>query len=162
MATRLPVTVLLDNLRSAQNVGLVFRLCDCVNAQGLWLAGTSPYPGVSAKATRGIEKTAVGGSLLTVPWRYFSTTGEALAAAGECGLAVVAYEQCEGAEDWPLADPPFPMLAVFGHERDGVADAVLAAADRVAELPARGIANSLNVALCASAVLYGLLARSRA
>lgn len=161
-ATRLPVTILLDNVRSAQNVGLVFRLADCVNATALWLSGITPYPGVSPKATKGIEKTAVGGSLLTMPWRRFATTAEALAAAREQGLAVVAYEQAEGAREWPLPDPPLPLLAVFGHEREGVADSVLASADEVVELPARGITNSLNVALCASAVLYGLLARSRA
>lgn len=154
------MTVLLDNLRSANNVGLVFRLCDCVNVEALWLAGITPWPGVSPKATKGIQKTAVGGSLDTVPWRRFETTEEALADARASGLSVVAFEQCEGAEEWPLADPPFPMLAAFGHETEGVSDAVLEAADRVVELPVRGITNSLNVALAASAVLYGLLATS--
>ena len=66
-AARLPVTVVLDNVRSAHNVGLMFRLCDCVNVEALWLSGITAYPGVSEKATNRIQKTGVGGSLDVVP-----------------------------------------------------------------------------------------------
>ena len=53
-SSRWPVIVVLDNVRSAYNVGLVFRLCDCINVQELWLAGITPYPGVSEHATNRI------------------------------------------------------------------------------------------------------------
>ncbi len=141
-------------------MGLVFRLCDCINVKALWLSGITPYPGISIHATNQIEKTAVGGSLETVPWRFFPSTSEALDESRRLELSVVAYEQTEDASPWPLHTPPFPLLAVFGHERRGVEDGVLAAASHIVELPVRGITNSINVALCASAVLYSLLHKS--
>ena len=136
-------------------------MADCVNIQALWLSGITPYPGITVHATNQIKKTSVGGSLESVPWRVFNTTRLALDAAEEEGLAVVAYEQVKESTPWPLAHPPFPLLAVFGHERDGVEEIVLERARAIVELPVRGITNSLNVALAASAVLYRLLQASQ-
>ena len=69
-ATRLPVIVVLDDIRSATNVGLMFRLGDCVNIEALWLAGITAWPGVSEHATNRIAKTGVGGSVEVLPWRH--------------------------------------------------------------------------------------------
>jgi tRNA G18 (ribose-2'-O)-methylase SpoU len=159
VASRLPVIVVLDNIRSAHNVGLVFRLCDCVNVQELWLTGITAWPGVSERATNRILKTGVGGSLDVVPWRRMDDARPALRTLKERGWRIVALEQGEGSVPWRHVSYATPLVLLFGHEREGVQDDLLAMADEIAELPVRGITNSLNVALCASAVLYEVLAR---
>jgi 23S rRNA (guanosine2251-2'-O)-methyltransferase len=156
--TRLPVVVVLDDVRSAYNVGLIFRLCDCVNVQALWLGGITPYPGVSTHASNHIHKTGVGGSIHVLPWRHLADPVPAVADLKAAGWRVVVVEQGEGSVPWHRADYRAPLVLVFGHERTGVRDALLALADEIVELPARGVTNNLNVALCASAVLYGVLA----
>lgn len=158
-ATRLPAIVVLDNVRSAHNVGLVFRLADCVNVEELWLTGITAWPGVSERATNRIQKTGVGGSLVVLPWRRMEDPREAIAERKAAGWRIVAFEQGEGSVPWREADLAPPVVLLFGHEREGVQDDLLALADAVAELPVRGITNSLNVALCASAVLYEVLTR---
>lgn len=161
-ATRLPVVVVLDDVRSAHNVGLMFRLCDCVNIAELWLTGITAYPGVSEKASNRIAKTGVGGSLDVVPWRHLADPVPLVRARKEAGWRVVVMEQGSGSRDWRDVEYGTQTVLVFGHERRGVRDELLALADAVAELPVRGVTNSLNVATCASVVLYELLARAEA
>ena len=158
-AARLPVTVVLDDVRSAYNVGLIFRLCDCVNVEALWLGGITAYPGVSTHADNRLAKTGVGGSLDVVPWRHLPDPTPEVARLKAEGRRVVVVEQGSGSVHWRRADLAAPLVLVFGHERQGVRDELLALADEVAELPVRGITNSLNVALCASVVLYEALSR---
>ena len=157
--SRWPIIVVLDNVRSAYNVGLVFRLCDCINVQELWLAGITAYPGVSEHASNRINKTGVGGSVDVLPWRHVDDPVPDVVALKRCGWHVVAVEQGEGSVDWHAGDYDTPLVLVFGHEREGVRESLLELADQVVELPVRGITNSLNVALCASAVLYHIAAR---
>jgi tRNA G18 (ribose-2'-O)-methylase SpoU len=158
-ASRLPVTVVLDNVRSLQNVGLCFRVCDCANIERLILSGITGAPGQSEHANQQIGKTAVGGSLQTVPWEKLDDPMPRISELQRAGHQLVVFEQAEGSV--PYRDVPyrFPLLAVFGHEREGVREPLLQAADHVAELPVRGITNSLNVAMTVSIVLYELLAR---
>ncbi len=158
-AGRMDAIVVLDNVRSAYNVGLMFRLCDCVNVRALWLAGITPYPGVSEKAGNRIEKTGVGGSLDVVPWRHVEDPVPAVRAKKDAGWRVIVIEQGEGTVSWRDADYGERTVVVFGHEREGVRDGLVALADEVVELPVHGITNSLNIATCASVVLYEILAR---
>ncbi len=158
-ATRMPVTVVLDNIRSLQNVGLVFRLCDCANIERLILSGITGTPIQTEHAKQQIGKTAVGGSLQTVPWEKHDDPLPRIRELRQAGHQLVVFEQCEGSLPYREVPYHFPLLAVFGHERDGVRDELLCEADYVAELPVRGITNSLNVAMTASIVLYELLAR---
>lgn len=157
--TRLPVVVVLDDIRSAHNVGLMFRLCDCVNVEALWLAGITAWPGISEKATNRIRKTGVGGSLDVLPWRHLEDPVPDVRARKEEGWRIVAVEQGEGSVRWHEADYGARTVLVFGHERQGVRDGLLALADQIVELPVRGITNSLNVATCASVILYEILRR---
>ena len=157
-AARLPVIIVLDNVRSAFNVGLIFRLADNVNAAGLWLGGITPYPGLSEHATNHIERTAVGGSLDVVPWEHSADITPAVADRRRHGWSVVAVEQAEGAEDVRWFGFRLPTVLIFGHERRGVQDELLALADSIVQVPVRGVTNSLNVAVCAGVVLYALLA----
>ncbi len=158
--SRLPVVVILENVRSAFNVGLIFRLCDCVNIQELILAGITPYPGVSKHATNRIRKTGVGGSVEVLPWRHVDDPIAEVQRLKQQGWRVVVLEQGSGSVQWNDADLCTPLALVFGHEREGVTDEIIMLADEISELPVRGITNSLNVALCAAAVLYEVLERS--
>jgi len=158
-ATRMPVTVVLDDVRSLQNVGLVFRVCDCANIQRLILSGITGAPEQSIHADQQIGKTAVGGSLTTVPWEKLDDPMPRLRKLRRAGHQLVVFEQADGSV--PYRDVPyqFPLIVAFGHERAGVREELLQEADHVAELPVRGITNSLNVAMTVSITLYELLAR---
>ena len=158
-ATRMPVSVMLDNVRSLQNVGLVFRVCDCANIDRLILSGITGTPIQTEHAKQQIGKTAVGGSLQTVPWEKHEDPMPRINELRAAGHQLVVFEQCEGSIPYREVPYRFPLVVVFGHEREGVREELLQAADYVAELPVRGITNSLNVAMTASIVLYELLAR---
>jgi tRNA G18 (ribose-2'-O)-methylase SpoU len=159
-ADRLPLIIALDNVRSAFNVGLIFRLADCVGIEAIWLSGITAYPGVTERATNRLAKTAVGGSLDVMPWFYFSDVTGALAEQRRAGYRIVAFEQTQTSVPWGRGDLSGPAVFIFGHEREGIRSDLLALADQTLALPMRGITNSLNVALCASAVLYASLGRS--
>lgn len=161
-ATRLPLIVVLDDIRSAHNVGLLFRLCDCVNVHSLWLAGITAWPGVSERATNRILKTGVGGSVEVLPWRHVEDPVREVRKLKDTGWKVVVVEQGEGTTSWREADYGQQTVLIFGHERRGVRDDLIALADLVVELPVRGITNSLNIATCASALLYEILGRTLA
>jgi tRNA G18 (ribose-2'-O)-methylase SpoU len=161
-ATQLPVTVVLDDVRSAHNVGLVFRLADCVNVEALWLCGITAWPGVTERATNRIAKTGVGGSLDVVPWRHLPDPIADVRRRKEKGHSVVVLEQGQGSVPWKDGRYALPLVLVLGHEREGVRDGLLDLADEVLELPVRGITNSLNVAVTAGVVLYEILERWRA
>ncbi|MBG97799.1 RNA methyltransferase [bacterium] len=154
---KISVTILLDNVRSARNVGLIFRLADCVNVKEVWMCGITPYPGFTEHATNQINKTGVGGSVETVPWKHFDKALDALNEAKRKGLHIICYEQAKGSSKWPVKLKKYNLLLVFGHEIKDVSDCFIENNDEVIELPIRGITNSLNVALCASAVLYEIL-----
>jgi len=158
-ATRLPVIVLLDDIRSATNVGLLFRLCDCLNVEALLLAGITAYPGVSEHATNRIAKTGVGGSLDVLPWRHVSDPVTEVGTLKAEGWTVAVLEQGTGTVSWHEARYGARTLLILGHERRGVRQELVELADEIVELPVRGVTNSLNVATCASAVLYEILAR---
>ena len=146
--------MLLDDIRSASNVGLIFRLCDCLNVEALWLGGITPYPGVSDRAQARMEKTGVGGSLEAVPWRHVPDAFEAARAKKAQGWRIVAVEQGDPAVALHEVDFGARAMLVLGHERAGVRDSILGIADQVVSLPVYGITNSLNIATCAAVVLY--------
>ncbi len=144
---RCPVYGLLDNIRSAWNVGSMFRTADAAALNGLYLCGLTPLP-----PRADIEKTALG-ACHTVPWDHWPDTLAAIRAVRELGMQTVALES---APDAPLYDAypyRFPLCFVVGHEVRGVAPAVLAACDAVVRIPMHGAKDSLNVA-----VSFGIMA----
>lgn len=149
-----PVLVVLDDVRSAFNVGLVFRVADTMAVRGLWLGGITPHPGGSERADNRIAKTAVGGSLETVPWRAVEDPTAGVRRLRRGGWRVVVVEQTRDAVHPAHASFGERTVLVFGHERAGVRDALLALADEVVALPLLGVTNSMNVAVCAALVLY--------
>jgi 23S rRNA (guanosine2251-2'-O)-methyltransferase len=166
---RAPISVVLDDVRSLANVGLIFRLCDAVRVERLYLCGITGHPAypnperdprprhVQERAEREIAKTAVM-AIPFVPWEYQHSALEVVTGLRARGYQVVAVEQAHGST--PYTTPGLyrpPLCVIFGHERAGVTPVALQAADICVEVPMYGIANSLNVAMTFAVVAYEVL-----
>lgn len=151
---RLPVHVVLDNLRSAFNVGSVFRLADAVRAAEVVCCGYTAHP-----PHHKLEQTALG-TTHSVPWRQHPDTVAALRDLRAAGCRLVAVETAAGAVPYHRFEPSFPLAVVFGNEALGVSRPALEACDSVVELPVSGFKNSVNVASAAAVVLYELARRA--
>ena len=145
---KLPVVMVLDNIRSLSNVGAVFRSADAFRIGELFLCGITACP-----PHREIHKTALGADE-TVPWRYFETTEAACQELKSMGYKIIAVEQVEGSvmlQDFKVE----PMMAfVVGNEVDGVDDGVLPYCDAALEIPQEGTKHSLNVSVCSGIILW--------
>lgn len=158
---RLPVIVVLDNIRSLYNTGSFFRTADGCAVEQLVLCGITPRPDQGRRQQHAIAKTALGAEL-TVPWTYEATAVDAVAVLASTGYHTVAVETSERAIDLYEWTPRWPACVVFGHETDGVASAIAAQVETHVRIPMLGTKRSLNVATAAGVVLYELLRRYRA
>ena len=136
---KLPLYFVLDNLRSAFNVGSIFRTCDILRVKGLFLCGYTACP-PHAK----LEKTALG-TIDYVPWRYFETAVDAVECLKDRGIAVWAAETTSESVSYDAAVFPDELAIVLGNEALGVSRGVLERCDGLVEIPTRGYKNSLNV-----------------
>ena len=146
--------VILDNIRSAYNVGAIFRTADGAGVTKLFLSGYTATPlDRFGRVQVEIHKTSLGASE-TVPWEQVADVAACVAKLKADGVTIVAVEQTEVSV--PLASLVLPeaVAFVFGNEIDGVSPEWLAAADVVVELPMLGHKESLNVAVTAGVVLY--------
>jgi tRNA G18 (ribose-2'-O)-methylase SpoU len=148
---RNPIHVVLDNLRSAYNVGSIFRTADAGAVQHIHLCGMSAHP-----PHRKLEKTALG-AFAYVPWTYHERTADALDALGEAGITRVAIEVADGAVPMHEFNWPSPVAIVLGNEVTGIGPRTLAHCDAVVRIPMRGFKNSINVATAFGVVLYHVL-----
>ena len=153
---RLPVAVLLDNVRSMYNVGAFFRAADGVGLEKLCLCGITAHPPKKA-----ISKTALGAEQ-TVPWEHSWDAVPVIEDLRRRGFEIAAIETSAQAVDLFEWQPTFPVCVVFGHEVDGLRPALLEMADAHVRIPMRGQKNSLNVATAGGVVLYELLRKWRA
>jgi len=149
---KLPVAVVLDNIRSGNNVGSFFRTCDAFAVERVALCGISAAP-----PDREVHKTALGAEL-TVAWKRYPSALEAIEALSAEGFTTVAVEQVEGAT--PLGRMEWEAgrkyALVFGNEVDGVAQEVVDACDMAVEIPQAGTKHSLNVAVSGGVVLWDI------
>jgi tRNA G18 (ribose-2'-O)-methylase SpoU len=145
--------VVLDNIRSAFNVGSIFRTCDAAGVAHLHLCGISAAP-----PNPKVVKTALGAER-TVPWSHHIDAGELLAGLRRAGWTILAVERTDASLDYTRVEYPERCVLVFGHEVAGVARPLLELADRVIEIPMLGRKNSLNVATSAGVVLFELVRR---
>jgi len=150
---RRPVHVVLDNLRSAFNVGAIFRVGDAVRAAEVICCGYTCHP-----PHHKLEQTALGTDR-SVPWRRVEDAAEAVAALRQQGVACVALETATGAVPYHRFDWSLPAAIVLGNEAQGVSRSVLRLCDSLVELPLSGFKNSLNVATAAAVVLFDLARR---
>ena len=147
-AEKLPIIIVLDNIRSLSNVGAFFRTADAFRIKELLLCGITACP-----PHREIHKTALGADE-TVRWRYFETTEAACKALKAEGYRIFAIEQVEGS--MPLQDFEFePNTAyLLGNEVEGVSEEALPYCEGAIELPQEGTKHSINVSVCAGIVMW--------
>ena len=153
---KIPVIVVLENIRSMHNVGSVFRTADAFLIQSLYLCGYTRQP-----PHRDIHKTALG-STETVEWLYFSTAAGAVQQLKETGYRIWGVEQVESSlmlNDLEI-DKNEKIAVVFGNEVEGISNEVLQLCDGCIEIPQLGMKHSLNVSVAAGIVLWELV-RSR-
>jgi tRNA G18 (ribose-2'-O)-methylase SpoU len=147
----LPVTVLLDNVRSMYNVGAFFRTADAVGIEQLLLCGITAYP---PKAE--ISKTALGAED-HVRWEHRWDAAATVQSIRDRGYEIAAIETSTRSVDLFDWRPRFPVCVLFGHEVDGVQHGLLDLADTFVCLPMLGAKHSLNVATAGGVVMYELL-----
>ena len=147
---KMAVTVVLDNVRSAQNVGAFFRTGDAFAVEKVLLCGITATP-----PSRDIHKSSLGAEF-TVTWEYYNATTEAVTALKEQGYTVLAIEQVEGAAmlDKLEIDTTKKYALVFGNEVLGVDQAVVDICDGAIEIPQAGTKHSINVSVCGGVVLW--------
>jgi 23S rRNA (guanosine2251-2'-O)-methyltransferase len=153
---KIPVIVILDNIRSMHNVGSVFRTADAFLLKAIYLCGYTPQP-----PHRDIQKTALGATE-TVEWKYSASTKAAVELLKADGFTVYAIEQAEGSLSLNEAGnlPTEKLAVVFGNEVEGVNEEVLKICDGCIEIPQLGMKHSLNISVAAGIVLWELV-RSR-
>ncbi len=147
---KMRVAVVLDNVRSLQNVGAFFRTGDAFAVERIALCGITATP-----PNRDIHKTALGAEL-TVPWQYYPSTEECLAELKEAGYELYAVEQVEGAVmlDAFRAREDAKYALVFGNEVMGVGQSAVDLCDGAIEIPQAGTKHSLNVSVSGGVVLW--------
>lgn len=151
------LVVVLDNIRSAHNVGSAFRTADAFKADKVWLCGICAVP-PSAE----IHKSALGAED-SVPWEHVSDTLEAVSRLKAAGYTVVAVEQTVHSVglDAFRPEPGGRYALVFGNEVDGVRQDVVDASDMTLEIPQAGTKHSLNVSVAVGVVLWHFFCRSK-
>jgi len=149
-SAKMPLTVVLDDVRSLYNVGSVFRSCDAFGVEAICLCGITACPPHPE-----IHKTALGAED-SVDWRYFKTAEEAVRELHAEGYTVLAVEQCEGStklNDFkPEKDKRYAVI--FGNEVKGVHQEVVDMSDGCLEIPQFGTKHSLNVSVTAGIVAW--------
>ncbi|QQS50048.1 MAG: RNA methyltransferase [Bacteroidota bacterium] len=147
---KIPVAVVLDNVRSMNNIGSVFRTADAFLIEKLYLCGITATPPQNE-----IHKTALGATE-TVSWVYEADTLKVLENLKKSGYWLLAIEQAENSiKLGSIAfEPELKIALVFGHEVRGVQQKVIDLCDAVLEVPQFGTKHSINVSVCAGIVLW--------
>jgi tRNA G18 (ribose-2'-O)-methylase SpoU len=145
-----PLIVVLDNIRSLNNVGAVFRTSDAFLIEGIYLCGITARP-----PHRDIHKTALGATD-SVNWEYFKTTHEAIGRLIDEEYRIVSIEQAESSHPLPEFIPgkDEKYALVFGHEVKGVDQSVVDKSDYCIEIPQLGTKHSFNISVSVGIVLY--------
>ena len=147
-----PVIVVLENIRSAYNVGSVFRTADAFLVNAIYICGYSAKP-----PHKEIKKTALGAEE-TVTWKHFKTAAEAIAELREAGYKVYAIEQVKESISLEKFDAGENKIAVvFGNEVIGVEQSTIHLCDGSVEIPQLGMKHSLNIATAAGVVLWEIV-----
>lgn len=149
-AIKAPIHIVLDNIRSAQNIGSVFRTMDAFRCVKLHLCGISATP-----PHREINKTALGATE-TVDWEYYKTTMEAIERLKDQNVKIYAIEQTEKAVMLNEYQPDYSHETAFvlGNEVSGVSQDVINAAGHSIEIPQHGSKHSLNISVCAGIIIW--------
>ncbi|MCU0374793.1 MAG: RNA methyltransferase [Chitinophagaceae bacterium] len=153
---KVPVVVVLDNVRSMHNVGSIFRSADAFAIQKLYLCGYTPQP-----PHRDIHKTALGATE-SVNWAYQTSALDCINQLKTNGYNIVSVEQATGSispAGFTQNAPAYPVAIVLGNEVEGVQQAIIDLSNVVMEIPQFGAKHSLNVAVAGGIVMYELSSR---
>jgi len=150
-AEKNPVIVILDNVRSLNNIGSIFRSGDAFRINKLILCGISTPP-----PHRDIHKSALGAEL-SVDWQYYETTTDAINSVKSMGYQVFAIELTTGSTPLDKFEFTGPIALVFGHEIHGVSQETLDLCQGAIEIPQFGTKHSFNVAVSAGIVLWEII-----
>ena len=147
---KIPVCILLDNIRSLHNVGSAFRTADAFLIEKIFLTGITGIP-----PHREIEKTALGATS-SVDWQYLESPAAAAAQLKEKGYTIIAVEQTTASIALQDFNPTKKekLCLVFGNEINGVSDEVIALSDIALEIPQSGTKHSLNISVCLGIVVW--------
>jgi len=152
---KLPVAVVLDNVRSMHNIGSIFRTSDGFAVEQICLCGITAQP-----PHREIEKTALGATQ-SINWTYFDTPLQAVETLRADGYKIIAIEQAENSimlnTFAPAANEKYALI--FGNEVNGVSDEVMQQIDACIEIPQFGTKHSFNIVVSAGIVLWDFFAK---
>jgi 23S rRNA (guanosine2251-2'-O)-methyltransferase len=152
---KLPIAVVLDNVRSMHNVGSLFRTSDGFAVEQICLCGITSTP-----PHREIEKTALGATQ-SISWTYYNNTVQAVEQLRNDGYQIVAVEQAENSvmlnEFYPMAGEKYALI--FGNEVNGVDEEVMKQIDTCLEIPQFGTKHSFNIVVSAGIVLWDIFAK---
>lgn len=153
VSNKIPIIAVFENVRSAYNVGSLFRTADAFLLQAIYLTGYTAFP-----PHKEIRKTALGAED-TVAWRHFKMAEEAIGMLRSSGFKVYAVEQARGSISLEKlhADQDEKIAVIFGNEVTGVEQDTIALCDGCLEIPQLGMKHSLNVATAAGVVLWELV-----
>jgi len=152
VADKVPLVVVLDHVRSSNNVGSVFRTSDALLVRKICLCGITAIP-----PDKEIHKTALGAEN-TVDWEFFKTTEEAVEMLRKDGYTIIAIEQVEGSISLHeyLPETGEKLALIFGNEVKGVQQEIVNLCDKTIEIPQFGTKHSFNIAVSAGIVLWDL------
>jgi len=145
---KLPISILVENVRSVHNVGAIFRSADGFGAERIYLTGYTAHP-----PREDLHKTALGAED-AVPWEYIKNPTNAAATIKKQGIPLVLIEQTHDSKSIYELDFKFPICFMVGNEVNGVSEELSRLADIHVELPMRGIKQSLNVSVSVGVVGY--------
>ena len=147
---RLPLCVVLNNIRSLHNVGTIFRTADGAGVEKIWLCGITGYP-----PQGGIAKTALGAEA-HVPWEYRENIVGLVQELKKEGYQIILLEQMQGSVSHDKFKATAPACLVVGNEVEGIAESLQSLSDAAIEIEMDGIKNSLNVSVAFGVAVYQL------
>ena len=145
------IVVILDNIRSRENVGSIFRTADAAGVTKIFLCGITPTP-----PHEKISKTALGAEMY-VSWEYHKQVWRLLEKLKKEDINIVALEQTKESIDLFKFKPKFPLVLVLGNEVKGLSPQILKYCDKKISIPMYGRKESLNVSVAAGIAIYSIL-----
>jgi len=151
-----PVAVLLHNIRSAHNVGSIFRTADAAGVGRVYLSGYTPVPiDRFGRVQKEIAKTALGAQMF-LSWEYYTSPTALVKKLKKTGWNIVGVEQDARAHDYRKYKISKPTLFIFGNEVKGLSKSIRDVCDVLIEIPMHGRKESLNVSVAAGVVLFSV------
>lgn len=156
-SSKIPLVIILDNVRSLNNIGSIFRTADAFMVEAIYLCGITACP-----PHKDIQKTALGATE-SVTWKYFKETKDALKDLQSKNYILLAIEQAENSTALNNFIPEINnnYAVIFGHEVEGISENILKIADNCLEIPQYGTKHSLNIAVSAGIVIWELSQKLR-